>query len=887
MDNNRSSNNPQNQTKTPANNQPSSPDVPEIYANDAQTRANRAVDAFMDAVLRLSNRIVTVLDRIFARIQAINWPRIPLTPFQWVLVLFIALALAYIWATPVFEAGDEIKHFALVEALTEGQLPEQDPENPGPWQEVGNQPPLYYALASALIAPIARDDADQYRERNPFAQIDNPASAGNKNIVLRDTLNPPLEGTVLAVYVLRLLNISLAALTLWSLYRIGQFIAPQRPIAGLVAVGITAFNPMFLFVTGAVDNINLAMAINSVIIYLTLITLREDFLYIRSLILAVLLALATLTHISGVVLLVAVFAATGWRAHKRKAWGDWLLFAGLTLLAFFAFGFWWYVRNVQLYGEFFGTWTAAQIAGINTNPITLGGLFLGFQELRLSFWGLFGVGNIQASALFYAFVDFAVFLSIFGVVFLILQLLAIRDFSYARRELTSVSFLGLTFLLLVTVVMLLLSRTELLSGTSFFPYIGIVVPLITAGFIEIVWWLLFLLSPPERNFVRAGEAVPESVLRDGMVWPMRLLGLSAALIPFFTILPQYMPPQPLEKLPDSAIPVYARFDDVELIGYRHTDRRYIPGEEVPLRFYWRVQGQTETDQVLSVTLLGAGNQPIGSLRTYPGAGRLRTTSWQQGAIYEDTYLLRLSNGISERQPFRVHVRWLDPQEQAGIRPINLDGETLEAVMLDVGAVIPLQLQPSLAGFIVLEDAEALATTFGEQIKLHAYQFDVGSLEVLLNWEALELDGTNYTAFVHVYNQAGELVGQSDRMPLLPTEYWRLAERYLMEHPLTFLERLTPGEYFVEIGWYELSPDQRWQRLALPLPDPLSLPEGIEPEDIVQQDRYRLFNVVVDEEGSVFSPQLEALEPTTTPEAANGETTTAAEATEEATAEATD
>lgn len=854
--------------------------------NDAQARFNRATDALVDGVMRMVQRLLLRLEQVVGWLQRINWPRIPLSPFQWVIVLFVLFSLAYIWATPIFEAGDEIQQYGMVEALAEGglgTLPELDPENPdAPWGVAAAQPPLYYAIGGALISAIERDDTAQYLERNPFAQVDDPGSFGNKNIVLRDTLTPTLQGTVLAVYVLRLFNLALAVVTLWAIYRIGRYIAPHRPVVGLIAVSLTAFNPMFLFITGAVSNLNLAMMLNSVIIYLALITLREGFVYARSLTIAILLGLAAVTHISAVPLLVLVLAGTAWRARRRSEWRDWALLAAPTVLAFFAFGVWWYVRNVSLYGEVFGTAIAAQIAGVNTAALTIGDIFLGFQDVRHSFWGLFGVANIQASALLYAFIDFAVFLSIFGVVFLILQLLSIQDFSYARRELVSVAFLSIGFLIALVLVLLWQVRSALLDGTSFFPYMALITPLIAAGFVEIIWWLLFLLSPPERNFVRAGEAVPEPILREGTVWPMRLLGVWAVLIPFFTIVPAYAPPMPLAEVPDSATQVYARYDDlVELVGYRATDRRYIPGEEVALSLYWRVLSQTEADQTLTVALIDAGGQVIGKLDTFPGAGRLRTSSWQPEAIYEDQYVLRLSNRVAERQPFRVHVRWIDPEEQAPLTPQNMQGDPLEAIVLDIGAVVPQQLPPSLAGFINLETEEAAQITFGDMIRLQEYQFDVGQLEVLLNWEALELDGRNYTAFVHVYNQDGRLVGQSDLRPLLPTEYWRLNERYLMTHRVGFLERLAPGEYFIEIGWYELLPDGGWRRLTLPLPDPSTLPDDVDAARIIPQDRYRLFNVMVDAEGSVYSPQLEQLDPTTTPEAP-----ARAENTPEATNEAT-
>ena len=43
------------------------------------------------------------------------------------LAIFVVLTLIYAWATPIFEASDELWHFGMVERLaTVGALPVQD-----------------------------------------------------------------------------------------------------------------------------------------------------------------------------------------------------------------------------------------------------------------------------------------------------------------------------------------------------------------------------------------------------------------------------------------------------------------------------------------------------------------------------------------------------------------------------------------------------------------------------------------------------------------------------------------------------------------------------------------------------------------------------------------
>ena len=68
------------------------------------------------------------------------------------MVLYVALGVVYSVVTPLYEAPDELYHYALVRHLAEGGgLPVQDPAAPGPWMQEGGQPPLYYALAALAV----------------------------------------------------------------------------------------------------------------------------------------------------------------------------------------------------------------------------------------------------------------------------------------------------------------------------------------------------------------------------------------------------------------------------------------------------------------------------------------------------------------------------------------------------------------------------------------------------------------------------------------------------------------------------------------------------------------------------------------------------------------
>ncbi|MCB0043230.1 MAG: hypothetical protein KDE23_26260, partial [Caldilinea sp.] len=64
--------------------------------------------------------------------------------------------------------------------------------------------------------------------------------------------------------------------------------------------------------------------------------------------------------------------------------------------------------------------------------------------------------------------------------------------------------------------------------------------------------------------------------------------------------------------------------------------------------------------------------------------------------------------------------------------------------------------------------------------------------------------TDYTAFVHVINDAAELVAQQDQPPLggfAPTHTWQPQQRIVDSFRLTLPADLAPGRYTVLTGLY--------------------------------------------------------------------------------------
>lgn len=796
-----------------------------------------ALDWLLNQTIRFITATKTLIDKI------------PLTPFQWIVVLYVILSLLYLVATPPFEASDERWHFGMVEYIKEnGELPKQEPENPveTAYRQEGSQPPLYYYISAALISPIDISDVDQYRETNPHVQAGVPGHFGNKNLVLRDTPFPPLEGTPLAVYVIRLFSIGLGVITIGAVYQCGLLISPRRPVVALLAVAITALNPMFLFISASVNNDNLVIVINSIVIYLMLRLLRDGFDVRRSLLMAVLIALATLSKLSGLVVIPVVALAAIHVARRDKAWRHLIILGTSMIVVWLAVAGWWYARNLTLYGELFGTSTMVAVAGGRGGGFSLLTLLSEFQGFRIAYWGLFGAVNIQTSGAFYLLMDIAVFTAMLGVIFLMLQLWAIRDFAYARREFTFLIYPMLIVVIGIISVIVWTSQTLASQGRLLFPFVAAISPLLAVGFVEVMWWLLFVLRPPERSFVRADQGVPEETLRSGSTAPLYVLGFFALFIPLFTIMPQYSRPATIEELPEGVTEVYARYDNVELIGYEVEDRRYSPGEYATIRLYWRVIEQSERDESLFLTLLNPQGQEVGKVDTYPGLGRLRTSTWEEGAIYPDLHRVQIYPDAQGRYPLRVQVGWWHYPSEEMIVARDEDDRRLDAVVLDVGAVV-------IRGTLIVEGFTDIEgdVRFSEVIRLASYALNDEGL-LLLNWESTGAPEKDYTVFVQVFDENDELVGQADAPPILPTHYWRWAERFVTRHQFDFLEDLPPATYRVLVGWYDPT-GENLPRLQVGNGE--EFPDGAFP----------VFDLVIDENGEIISPKIIVTQAEETPD----------------------
>ncbi len=130
--------------------------------------------------------------------------------------------------------------------------------------------------------------------------------------------------------------------------------------------------------------------------------------------------------------------------------------------------------------------------------------------------------------------------------------------------------------------------------------------------------------------------------------------------------------------------------------------------------------------------------------------------------------------------------------------------------------IVAETRPNFIAFHVAADvprllvAKEAAVSFADTIILRGWSLDqsANALAVTLAWQGQSPMALDYTAYVHLLNETGELVAQLDRPPAgYPTSDWRVGEIIQDSYRVPLPPDLPPGSYTLQTGFYH------WPTLA--------------------------------------------------------------------------
>ncbi|NJM05085.1 glycosyltransferase family 39 protein [Candidatus Gracilibacteria bacterium] len=334
------------------------------------------------------------------------------------LLIYLLFASIYNLSVPIGEGPDEAGHFRYVLFLaSEGRLPVQRAEAkesdvPGE----GHQPPLAYALATAAVAWLPAEEHVLEMSANSNFVWSGGDEPGAFHRGSREYW--PFSPQIRAWHLTRAINMLWGLVTIICTYQAARVLMGQGSgfrtqnsegrvrhrwcgnMVPMLAAGLVAFNPQFLFMSALVSNDALLTALGAVVLWLALAQepraknqRTKDIAY--SIALGAVFGLALLTKQSAL-LLGPLLLWAGWRASggHLASFIRYSLTWGSTALAVAG---WWYLRNWQLYGDLFGL--GAFKAEFSTQPFDwqrveawLGGIL----QLFASFWARFGWMSLPA-----------------------------------------------------------------------------------------------------------------------------------------------------------------------------------------------------------------------------------------------------------------------------------------------------------------------------------------------------------------------------------------------------------------------------------------------------------------------------------------------------------
>ncbi|MCB0010668.1 MAG: glycosyltransferase family 39 protein [Anaerolineales bacterium] len=705
-----------------------------------------------------------------------------------ILALYLIIGVTYILATPPLESSDEYKHYPVVQYIeNEGRLPVLDPENPGRWLQSAAQPPAYYLLMALLTWGIDTTDLADIHQVNPYAFVGDTRHAVNNNLIIHQPAREafPWHGAILAVYLIRFASLLLGLGTIIFALALGRRLASAQ--VGLLAAALTAANPMFLFISSAVNNDALAALVGAAGIYLLVFIWQERPEPWRRpglfLLIGIVVGLGTVTKLSlgGLGLVAALlFGSLSW---QKRSW-RWLLLAGLLSggpALLIALPMFW--RNLTLYGDLTGLSAFLAVQGVRARAITWADWWSEFGTFYRTFWGLFGGLNIAAPNWFYGAANG---LALFGLAG------HLRNGRGPQRALAGWRRGAggwLLLLWLLSLVILLLRWTVIypsFQGRLLFPGLTSFNVLWAIG----LWrWL--------GNW-RYGARALGTVA--GLAFVM------AALLPWTHIRPAYAYPTPLTAVPSEELfgpfSFAAAPSPIELVGVALIAPADLRPDDEPVRLvlYWRATGPVDVDYLGAVSLLGIDEAVVSHTNRYPANGAIPTSAWSPGQIWRDEYELYVSPEAAAPAQLSVRVALYEPARDADLPVSDPAGNPLTLLLVGNAVLrpgeppaLPAGPAASFNGLNLYHEPLPDAAVAGQPLPIQLY------------WEADAPLAPNHTVFLHLLNEAGDLALAGDGPPAggyFPTSLWQPGDIIPDLHTLQLPADLPPGNYQLAIGLYE-------------------------------------------------------------------------------------
>ncbi len=786
-----------------------------------------------------------------------------------VLVVYVALAVGFSVVTPPFEAPDEIHHYAFISDLVRDRaLPVQHPDDRAAQR---HQPPLYYLAGSLVSFWVDEPAGSPYSvaRSNPYWGFAyGEVGRDNKNLYLHGTWDAfPWHGVALGLHLVRLLSVLMGAGAVVAAYAVGREVFPDRPLWALGGAAFMAFNPQFLFISGAVNNDNLITLWVTLILLLLVRTVKAGIRLRRAVCVGVLCGLALLTKLTGLYVLPVVALAFALAAWRRREWRRFVeagaIIAGLVLVI----AGWWFARNWVLYGEPTAMKLTLQTWNARPEGISYGTALFELPNAETSFWARFGYGNVPVPNWIYQGLGVLTRIAALAGIAWVYQRIAGRaGRSWKALAVLALLLFALSILLVradwvfpsawerwalyVPAALIVLAaaswRARVRSAESGdqataadAPYLlAVLVALAVAYFAAMFSYMTVSSTAANGRYMFPGLGAVSLLIFLGIAWLLpraptagrgarrcswitawaivALVGMAAlgglSLAAYQA--QAYSRPPLLPESEAMTVPHDLNLDydgQARLLGATVTPARLRPGDVAEVTLYWQALKEMKDDYAVFVQCFGRGGARIGQRDSFPGLGNYPTSEWRAGQVIVDTYRVPLDPNAAAPNELTVDAGLYHPGSLDRL-PATRAGQKVESA-----AVAQVRLSPRRAAHYDWQTS--VDFKLGSDVALRGYSLDEadvkpgGTLSLKLYWQALAPISKNYTVFVHFMDDAGKVLAQQDAQPVAgdyPTEAWDASSNEVVEdvHEIPLPPELPAGRYRVGLGMYLLDTMER-------------------------------------------------------------------------------
>ncbi len=309
---------------------------------------------------------------------------------------------------------------------------------------------------------------------------------------------------------------------------------------------------------------------------------------------------------------------------------------------------------------------------------------------------------------------------------------------------------------------------------------------------------------PERALPR-GQALILSCLLLAL-----FLAKVAVIDPYTTLFRRRSPPGQVTGVEH---PAHVNLDDqVLFLGYDLKGDAVRQGEALHLRLYWQALQPLEKNYSSFVHLDARPDftTQAGSDNPHPGDARAQidipTSTWSTETYVRDEHRLEVPLEILPVE-YVLRVGLYDQKTNERLAVLNDGGE----VVGDAITLQPLQVLWARPPRPSYQERSVL----GGKIEFLGYDLSTTelqageALEVRLYWRAKAKVERDYTVFMHLLDEGGQVRGQKDSPPVegaYPTTSWRTGQ--VVEDRRVIPLTVAPGRYRLAAGMYDLTTLER-------------------------------------------------------------------------------